>query len=316
LFGLTSCARKASSTPAKSEPAAVSALAFSPDGKKLAGSINPKVTVWDVESGKELATLEETAPGVSPLAFSADGQSIAGGLGNSVRIWDAATGKVRKTLEGHAAGITGVGFSADGKTLVSTAATYTFRTTIVELWVWDVEAGKKLAVINPKQFVITRLSTAPDRRTFATGSLDNSVNVWSFSGGKNIANLHHGGLVISLAYSPDGKILAVADAEPNVTLWDTGTWKEIGKIPNPEESTVDSLAFIQGGKFLAGGLDDKTIRIWEMPSGKLHSTLQGHSRAVKFLASSPDGKTLASGGPDGEIRLWDPSSRQTRITLK
>jgi WD40 repeat protein len=53
-----------------------------------------------------------------------------------------------------------------------------------------------------------------------------------------------------------------------------------------------------------------------LPSGKLHSTLQGHSRSVKLLASSPDGRTLASGGPDGEIRLSDPSSGQTRITLK
>src|SRR6516165_7400697 len=116
LLGLTGCGRKANSTAAaKQEPLPVAAFAFSPDGKKLVGCIGPEATVWDVDSGKPLTTLEDASPGVSPLAFSADGQSIAGGHGKTVRIWDAFTGKVRKSLEGHSAGVSGVGFSADGK---------------------------------------------------------------------------------------------------------------------------------------------------------------------------------------------------------
>jgi WD40 repeat protein len=67
---------------------------------------------------------------------------------------------------------------------------------------------------------------------------------------------------------------------------------------------------------LAGGIDDQTVRIWEVPSLKPVSTLSGHAQTVKEVAYSPNGQTLASGGQDGEVRLWDTASGQTRVILK
>ncbi len=79
---------------------------------------------------------------------------------------------------------------------------------------------------------------------------------------------------------------------------------------------VSAVAFSPDGKFLAAGMDDQTIKIWEAATQKLVSTLQGHTGPVKAVAYSSDGKTLASGGRDGEVRLWDLSSGETRLTLK
>src|SRR6516162_727762 len=74
------CGRNPAATPAaKSGSHPVSALAFSPDGKKLAASVGPKATVWDTESGTELVALENAAPTVTSLAFSPDGKFVAGG---------------------------------------------------------------------------------------------------------------------------------------------------------------------------------------------------------------------------------------------
>ncbi len=210
VVGTSGCGRFATSTARTpiTVPAPVSGLSFSPDGKKLATSIGPKGTIWEADSGKELVSIENEVPSFGALVFSADGRSIAGGADKSIKIWDAATGKVRKTLDGHTAGASAVGFSNDGKILVSAASFYNFRTTIVELFLWDVEAGKKLADINTKQFVLSSMAMAPDRTTFATGSLDNSVKIWNLADRREIAVFQQSGKVLGSAYSPDGKMLA------------------------------------------------------------------------------------------------------------
>ena len=69
--------------------------------------------------------------------------------------------------------------------------------------------------------------------------------------------------------------------------------------------SVYSVAFSPDGKTLASGSFDKSIKLWNMASGKNTATLKGHTDAVISVAFSPDGKTLASGSQDKSIRLWD-----------
>lgn len=120
------------------------------------------------------------------------------------------------------------------------------------------------------------------------------------------------GPIASLVFSPNGKILATGSWDGTVRLWNTATWRPIGRPMNGNISWVYSVAFSPDGKILAAGSQDGKVRLWNVttrqPIGK---PLPGNSTMAIFsVAFSPDGKTLAAGGLDGTVRLWDVATRQ------
>lgn len=74
------------------------------------------------------------------------------------------------------------------------------------------------------------------------------------------------------------------------------------------EGWVGGVAFSPDGATLATASADKTVRLWEMPSGRLRKTLSGHTDIASAVTFAPDGKTLASASFDGTVKLWDAAS--------
>jgi WD40 repeat protein len=129
-----------------------------------------------------------------------------------------------------------------------------------------------------------------------------------------VRTLGFGG-VASVAFSPDGRYLAVGTwGGSSVQLIDTSSWQVIRTFEDHTDS-VWSVAFSPDGRLLASGSDDKTIKLWEVATGSLVRTLTGHPNWVRAVAFSPDGRLLASGScgryesrcVQGEIKLWDIS---------
>jgi len=116
----------------------------------------------------------------------------------------------------------------------------------------------------------------------------------------------HTGLVFSVAFSPDGKVLATASFDNTIKLWDFATGKELQTLKG-HTSSVYGVAFSPDGTLLASGSQDKTIRLWNPKDGKLIKELKGHGDIVNAVAFSNDGKTLASAGSDKTVRLWNPA---------
>jgi WD40 repeat protein len=151
------------------------------------------------------------------------------------------------------------------------------------------------------------------------------VRLWHRSTGKEKAQLlGHTGFVWSLAFNPDGSLLASGSKDRTVRLWDVSTGREAGqmrlrswqdfvyRLPRliglrPKYMNwVNSVAFHPGGHLLAAGNYDHTVRLWDVAAtpGRLVQRLAGHTKAVTSVAFNFDGKVLASGSVDQTVRLW------------
>ena len=113
----------------------------------------------------------------------------------------------------------------------------------------------------------------------------------------------------TVAFSPDGKRLAVADGN-SIGLWNTETWQRIGDYMSGSGSEVMSVAFSPDGKRIAAGSrGDYTIRLWDADNQQpIGEPMVGHEGSVMRVAFSPDGKRIVSASGDETLRLWDAAT--------
>ena len=109
--------------------------------------------------------------------------------------------------------------------------------------------------------------------------------------------------VYTIAFSPDGKLLAVGDDSGTVQLWNTENYQVL-MLKKVHNSAVMSITFSPDGSTLASGSSDKTIKLWSVQKQCELTTFKGHEQWVWSVAFSPDGSMLASGGSDRTVKLW------------
>jgi WD40 repeat protein len=335
--------------PLKDHIDRVNAVVFSPDGKTLAsGSTDTRIILWDIATGKgnRLANLQ---PAIQSLAFSPDGALLVPGTKNGIILIDMATGK-GTSLPGHRGSVNSVAFSPDGNRLASgsddqsvilwsTTARHKLadpladypRATAVSVafnpegklalgsWsngvaLWDFATNKVKYLTDQKTSVYSiAFSPVRDHNRLAWGVNSGAVFLWDVNAGQQIGDplIGHSARITSLAFSPDGKILASASRDKSIILWDVNTGKpRIGPLLGHED-VITSLAFSPDGSTLASGSWDKSVILWDVATGQ-SKTLGSHNGRVTSIAYSPDGSTLASAGRDKSIILWDVARRQSK----
>jgi WD40 repeat protein len=165
---------------------------------------------------------------------------------------------------------------------------------------------------------IRSLAFRPDGGVLSSIGLDGSFLLWNLEGRPRPAFPPTGpDLVRSAAFSPDGKVLAVANGSTTVTLAELGV--------HPSRSLQDEsagsagaacVAFAPDGATLAVGQQDGKITLWDVATGRHQSTLCGHSDFVASLSFAPDGRALASSGGDRVLRIWDMPSGRERLSIQ
>ncbi len=293
-------------------------VVFSPDGAILAtGSFDGAIVLWDVATQDRLALIEGQKE-VSSMAFSPDGATLAsaGTRDGTVRLRDIETENTA-TLYGYAS-LNSMALSRDG-TILATVS----RNSQVTLW--NPSTHSRIVTLSwdasfTAPFSLRSVAFSPDGGTLAAGSY-RRLHLWDLATRAEIATLReHNGWVNSVAFSPDGALVATAGGwaeggvDGTVRLWDAAT-RSVVAVLQGHTDEVNSVAFSLDGA-LASGSKDGTVRLWDVGTRSEVATFDGHTVGVNSVAFSPDGNTLASGATNGRIRLWDVASRTQVATLE
>ncbi len=243
---------------------------------------------------------------VTGLAWDG-GPVLASAAAGKILLHATADGKLLHTLQAGRQ-VRALAMSPGGKLLASSGDDPTIQ-------VWEVETGKPVASLRDHTDWVLCLAFGPDGTSLASGGYDGLVRLWDAGSGKKVRDLPAAPVpppkeapapspVLSLAFSPDGKTLAIGGADGQIRLANVADGKLVRALAG-HTSAVAGLAFHPGGKLLASAGKDRTVRLWDPTNGQALKVLEGHTAWVQGVVFAARGTRLASVGADQTVRIWD-----------
>lgn len=294
----------------QSQASTLAFASFSPDSQTIVTATDDNyIKLWQT-NGTLQATLTGHTDKIIRAVFNASGQIIVSASDDqTLKIWQK-DGKLIHDIKAHSGQITSVSFSPDGKIIASASADGT-----VKLWKIN---GEELLSLKVERGWITSASFSPDGQIIAAAGTDGTVKLWSLrkiveklqkqqsieasSDIKLLRTLQiESDKIMSVAFSPDGAMLATASAGGTARIWSKdGTPLSILK----HTSGVTNISFSPDSQMLLSASTDKMVRLWNI-DGTLLKTLKGNKDAVWSASFSPDGKAIATASADGTVMLWN-----------
>jgi WD40 repeat protein len=239
---------------------------------------------------------------VSAVALSGDGRrAVSASFDQTLKVWDLESGRELHTLTGHSSWVTGVAVSGEGRRAVSASFDQTLK-------VWDLETGRELHTLTGHSGGISGVAMSVDGRRAVSASHDHTLKVWDLETGCELRTLTgHSGVVNSVAVSADGRRCLSASGK-TLKVWDLEARPPYGaalRTFSGHSAAVRALAVTWDGRRAVSTSEDKTLKVWDMETGRELRTLTGYSDDVNGAAVSGDGQRATSASADQTLKVWD-----------
>ena len=273
------------------------ALAFSPDGRKLAlgGRDTRLIYLWNLTDPPHRETLGKATNGtVRFLAFTSDGETLVSCGWYRIERWNLATRQRRPPI-GHEA--YGGAISPDGRVLVVGWGPGAIR-------VSDILADAGVIHLGGQSNVGVA-SISPDGRIIACGDDTNHVRLWEAATGRLLARLPSPTWRWSSAhFHPSGKIIATCGANGVVRLWNLETGTPMYSFEGVHVTTAQALSFSPDGQTMAVTRPDQTVQVRGARTGDVLATLPSLGSEALAARISPDGRMIATTHRGDKVALW------------
>jgi WD40 repeat protein len=290
----------------------VRSLSFSADGQLLAsaGGGGRAVSVWRLAGKGGRSYLSGHPARVAAVVFAPVGELLASrDAWGGVRLWDVPRRSELAHWFGRLHTMFGHAFTPDGRQLVvgqNDGRSYPQQW--YEVKHLDVATGEEVPEVRVhsgagrRYAVSLAYSLAGDALAVATA--DGQIHLWGLSPVGRRGEVPYARLLNALAFSPDGRLLAVA-AGKVVRLWSTGD--VVGALATLKGHTrvVTGVAFTPDGRLLASASTDGQVKLWDLAAAQERAAFDWQVGPVTAVALSPDGMRGACGGVGGDLAVWD-----------
>jgi|GEM_PF-1021532 len=308
-------------------------IGLSPSGSKLAVADDySTIHIWNLsggnavksisaQDGHTVRTITSDSTGLPSITFSPDSNSIAVGSFAGTEIFDADTGKLQVKLDGAKLDYSGnpLAYMPDGKSLVIAGDK--------DLSLWDLKTAsiaKTFGRYSLENWLSrpTSIAVDPSGRYLAGSSTDGTTRLWDVNSGKEVRSLcGQKSVVDSLAFSPDGKLIATAEKLGNFTVCDVATGDPVFRFEEGGGSlNIESVAFSPDSRKIAAMDIFGKIRFWDLGTTNLLGTFVGQADSdpkhlKNAIAFSPNGKVLFSTSGRAKIDVWDLAENKKAAAL-
>jgi WD40 repeat protein len=287
--------------------AAIKTIAISPHLPVVAtGSEDKTIRLWNLDTGTEIGILTGHQKSVETIAFypHQSGLLFSGDRSGQIKLWQVDPAEELISIDSQQGKVNCLAISPDGKSIISGGSDQT-----IKIWCFGLSDERSidyLVSLKAHQLAVNGIAFNPieGEVKFASVSSDRLVILWGMESKTPLSILsNHTQAVKTLAFSPDGKLLATAGDDGLIVIWDLDN-RKLARTISAHRWMISSLSFLADGATLISASWDGNVKFWDVNSGAEIDCLSVHEGEVLAMEICKDRQSIVTASRDRTAKIW------------